>query len=112
VINTTSPSTIAPFVMFITLLSLGEQPCSQGSIGDKLIFNSSIGSHEVEMTNKPTPVGIVRICLRFDGNPALTGYEYGYGYEEYGDVHIPAIIPVPTISPFSFKLLKSSQLIK
>jgi len=29
-----------------------------------------------------------------------------------GDGHIPAIVPVPAISTFSFKLLKYSQLIK
>jgi len=49
----------------------------------------------------------------------LTGY--GYGYEESpifsigygdGDEYIPTIIPVPAISPSSFKLLKYSQLIK
>ena len=54
-------------------------------------------------------------------NPALTGYGYWYGksptfsigYEDgYGDVHIITIIPVPAISPSSFKLLKYSQLIK
>jgi len=55
------------------------------------------------------------------GNPALTGY--GYGYREsptflirygdgYEDVYIPAIIHVPVISLSSFKLLKYSQLIK
>jgi len=57
----------------------------------------------------------------------LTGYGYGYGYEYgygesptssigygdgYGNVHIPAIILVPAISPSSFKLLKYSQLNK
>jgi len=43
----------------------------------------------------------------------LTGYEYresltfsiGYG-DEYEDVHIPDIIPIPTISLSPFKLLK------
>jgi len=51
----------------------------------------------------------------------LTGYGYGYGEfpifsigygDEDGDEYIPAIIPVPTITPSSFKLLKYSQLIK
>jgi len=38
---------------------------------------------------------------------------FSIGYEDdYGDVHIPAIIPVPAISPSLFKLLKYSQLIK
>jgi len=51
----------------------------------------------------------------------LTGYGYGYGKspifsieygDEDGDEYIPAIIPIPTISPSWFKLLKYSQLIK
>jgi len=59
------------------------------------------------MVNKPVPV--------LTGIPALTGYRYGefptfsIGYGDgYGDVHIPAIISVPAISPSSFKLLKYS----
>jgi len=69
------------------------------------------------MANKSVLVGIARTRPRFDGNPALTGYgefptfSVGYG-DGYGDVHIPAIIPIPAISSFSFKLLKYSQLIK
>jgi len=48
------------------------------------------------MTNKLVPV--------LTGIPALTGYGYGYGEsptfsigygDGYGDVHIPAILPVP-----------------
>jgi len=49
----------------------------------------------------------------------LAGYGYeksptfsiGYG-DEYVDVHIPAIILVPVISPSPFKLLKYSRLIR
>jgi len=72
-----------------------------------------------KMANKLVSVGIARTRPR--KIPALTGYGYGYVKfstfsirygDEYENVHIPAIISVPVISPSSFKFLKYSQLIK
>ena len=61
------------------------------------------------MANKPVPVltGNPRIDWVWVWVWRIPTFSVGYG-----DVHIPAIILVPAISPFSFKLLKYSQLIK
>ena len=72
------------------------------------------------MTNKLVPVGIARTRPRFDGNLRIDWvWVWVWGIPDffdwvwgYGDEYIPAIIPVPAISPSSFKLLKYSQIIK
>jgi len=79
----------------------------------KLRFiNKSKNIGWVDMANKLVPVGIARTRPCFDGKfPHWLGmgmvmgesltFSIGYG-DGYGDVHIPAIILVPAISPSSF----------
>ena len=57
------------------------------------------------MTNKFTFEAIVQTRLRFD----VEFLTFSIGYvDKYEDLHIPTIILVLTIFPFSFKLLKYS----
>ena len=91
---------------------------------------------QVEMANKPVSVGMAWTCPCFNGesphwlsmgigmgNPRFFQLGMGmgnprffqlgvWGWEWGCDVYIPVIIPVPAISPYLFKLLKYSQLIK
>jgi len=63
------------------------------------------------MTNKLLPVlmGNPRIDWVWVWVWEIPDLLFQLGMEDgYGDVHIPAIIPVPAIFSFSFKLLKYS----
>jgi len=89
--------------------------CSHGCI--IISHHENINDSPLEMTNKLVPVVLPEPVPVLTANPRIDWYGYGYeesptfsiGYEDgHGDVHIPAIIPVSTISPFPFKLLKYS----